>query len=189
MLRPIIKGRYVPEPTKHSLEERQETMNWDAIGALGELISAFAVLATLVYLSVQVRQAKNSIRDNARTARFQADMDLLLHMSGNNYFNSAAGKLWSSKASPDFRAFEYALTTKYKLSEEEAISFNTWCFAWLKFQEHCFLQPLSKEDRLMHDSQISGWFQLPALIEFWTEENKTFLDDRFISHVEGLLKR
>ena len=32
-------------------------MNWDAIGAIAELIGGAAVLATLVYLSMQVRQS------------------------------------------------------------------------------------------------------------------------------------
>ena len=31
-------------------------MNWDAIGAIGELVSAVVVLITLVYLAVQIRQ-------------------------------------------------------------------------------------------------------------------------------------
>ena len=32
-------------------------MNWDAIGAIGELIGAIAVFATLIYLAVQIRQS------------------------------------------------------------------------------------------------------------------------------------
>lgn len=31
-------------------------MNWDAVGALAELIGAVAVIATLIYLSIQIRQ-------------------------------------------------------------------------------------------------------------------------------------
>ena len=31
-------------------------MNWEAISALGELVGAFAVLITLIYLAVQIRQ-------------------------------------------------------------------------------------------------------------------------------------
>ena len=31
-------------------------MNWEAIGAIGEVIGAFAVVITLLYLSVQIRQ-------------------------------------------------------------------------------------------------------------------------------------
>jgi len=36
-------------------------MNWDAIGAIAELIGAIAVILTLIYLSVQVRQSASAI--------------------------------------------------------------------------------------------------------------------------------
>ena len=36
-------------------------MNWTALGAIGEVIAALAVLITLVYLAVQVRQAKAAL--------------------------------------------------------------------------------------------------------------------------------
>ena len=32
-------------------------MNWDAIAAVGELLGAFGVIATLMYLAVQIRQS------------------------------------------------------------------------------------------------------------------------------------
>lgn len=34
-------------------------MNWEAIGAIGEIIGAGAVVLTLAYLSIQIRQANN----------------------------------------------------------------------------------------------------------------------------------
>jgi hypothetical protein len=34
----------------------EQEMNWEAIGAIAELIGGFAVLVTLVYLSIQVKQ-------------------------------------------------------------------------------------------------------------------------------------
>jgi len=50
-------------------------MNWDAIGAVGEILGAISVLATLVYLAQQIRQSNKiatasseiSIRDNFST--------------------------------------------------------------------------------------------------------------------------
>lgn len=36
-------------------------MNWDAIGAIAELLGAIAVFATLVYLTVQVRQSAKAL--------------------------------------------------------------------------------------------------------------------------------
>lgn len=38
------------------------TINWDAIGALAELIGAGAVVATLVYLSTQLKQNTRAVR-------------------------------------------------------------------------------------------------------------------------------
>ena len=37
-------------------------MNWEAIGALGETVGAFAVLLTLVYLAMQIRQNTKSVQ-------------------------------------------------------------------------------------------------------------------------------
>jgi hypothetical protein len=31
-------------------------MNWDAIGAIGEIVGALAVLITLIYLAMQIKQ-------------------------------------------------------------------------------------------------------------------------------------
>jgi len=37
-------------------------MNWEALGALGEIVGALAVIVTLVYLSVQIRQNTKASR-------------------------------------------------------------------------------------------------------------------------------
>jgi hypothetical protein len=40
-------------------------MNWDAIGAIGEVIGALAVFLTLGYLAVQIRQNTKAVRASA----------------------------------------------------------------------------------------------------------------------------
>lgn len=37
-------------------------MNWDAIGAIGEILGAFAVVASLVYLALQIRTQNREAR-------------------------------------------------------------------------------------------------------------------------------
>ena len=37
-------------------------MNWDAVGAIGEIVGAIAVLATLAYLAIQIRQSTEAQR-------------------------------------------------------------------------------------------------------------------------------
>ncbi len=43
-------------------------MNWDAMGAVGELIGAFAVVATLIYLAVQVKHSRALLDDSRQIA-------------------------------------------------------------------------------------------------------------------------
>lgn len=51
-------------------------MNWDAIGALAEMIGAAAVFGSLIYLAVQIRHSSNHFRaqieDELQTRAFQA---------------------------------------------------------------------------------------------------------------------
>ena len=43
-------------------------MNWDALGAIGELVSAFAVVVTLGYLAIQLRQNRAAANRDANRA-------------------------------------------------------------------------------------------------------------------------
>ena len=40
-------------------------MNWEAIGAIGEIVGAIAVVVTLGYLALQIRQNTNALRGSA----------------------------------------------------------------------------------------------------------------------------
>ena len=46
-------------------------MNWEAIGAVGEVFGALGVIATLGYLAVQIRQNTKTVR----TSTYQAVLD------------------------------------------------------------------------------------------------------------------
>jgi hypothetical protein len=46
-------------------------MNWEAIGAVGEILGAIAVIGTLIYLAVQVRHSKKLLERNEKFAASQ----------------------------------------------------------------------------------------------------------------------
>ena len=52
-------------------------MNWEAIGAIGESIGAAAVVISLVYLAVQIRQSSAQTRLNTKAMHARAYQDLL----------------------------------------------------------------------------------------------------------------
>lgn len=52
-------------------------MNWDAIGAFGEILGAVAVVVTLIYLAAQIRHSGLE----ARAGTIQAALELEMHLS------------------------------------------------------------------------------------------------------------
>jgi len=51
-------------------------MNWEAIGAVGELVGSVAVVASLVYVAAQLRQHTAMMRTLASQERVQRDFDI-----------------------------------------------------------------------------------------------------------------
>ena len=52
-------------------------MNWEAIGAVSEIIGALAVVVTLAYLAVQIRQSNDLLRSESRQVLVSNDVTSL----------------------------------------------------------------------------------------------------------------
>jgi len=53
------------------------TVNWTAISTISELIGAIAVVVTLGYVAVQIRQNTNALLANSRQTLLDADLGLI----------------------------------------------------------------------------------------------------------------
>ncbi|MGR8948211.1 MAG: hypothetical protein ACU84Q_09210 [Gammaproteobacteria bacterium] len=65
-------------------------MNWDAIGAVGEIVGAIAVVISLVYVAVQIRQ-------NTAAVRVSTHQDLLANQTAAQHIaaaNPQVAELW-----------------------------------------------------------------------------------------------
>lgn len=60
-------------------------MNWDAIGAIAELLGSFAVFATLIYLAVQVRHSRDLLEENRKVALSEVYRDRVGFRIGHLY--------------------------------------------------------------------------------------------------------
>ena len=63
-------------------------MNWDAIGAIAELLGAVGVIASLVYLAGQVRSSGNQAKAAADQSRQAAVQSVVNKM--NDFYNQVA---------------------------------------------------------------------------------------------------
>jgi hypothetical protein len=66
-------------------------VSWDALGAVGEIIGAAAVVVSLLYLAGQVRYNSSQIRHAAA----QAVLDKLNGLIGQLAFSVGAGDVWT----------------------------------------------------------------------------------------------
>ena len=58
-------------------------MNWEAIGAVGEVLGAIGVIATLVYLAVQIRQNSTVLEQNNQMHKansYRANIDGVMNL-------------------------------------------------------------------------------------------------------------
>ena len=76
-------------------------MNWEAIGAVAELIGAVAVLVTLVFLTLQLRYANVLARSSASSVQSTRMMDRFLRVAESDGFAALLTKEWDSDGLSD----------------------------------------------------------------------------------------
>jgi len=66
-------------------------MNWDALGAVGEIVGAAGVIVSLLYLASQVRSNSRQLRHSSA----QAVLEKLNSLIGHLAFTPGAGDIWT----------------------------------------------------------------------------------------------
>ena len=138
-------------------------MNWNAIGAVGELIGALAVVVTLGYLGVQIRYARSEARRALSQGRGEALRSLLVEQQDEKLngltlqVNAALGA--------QRPAFLVALAERTGVSAEDASLLFWNQISWWNY----FLQIIPKIDELtpMERTQfevpIRGFYGSPGV--------------------------
>ena len=103
-------------------------MNWDAIGAAGEILGAAAVIGTLFYLAQQIRQNTQSMKSRVRESVTVSLTDPFLEQA------SSAIPLLYVKAASD----------PNELTDEEAAQFGFFVGTYIKRLEHAYHQYLEE---------------------------------------------
>jgi hypothetical protein len=152
-------------------------MNWEAVGAIGEIIGAIAVILTLLYLARQ-------IKDSARAARSAAVTDATTAMQA---FYLELGS--NSQAS---ESFLNGLRSYDSLSLPAQFQWLMLMHsAFLGFQRSFFLAQEGTLDSDLRDSigtAIVAVNHLDGMKAYW-RQRKAFFQPQFIDWVEDLLDR
>ncbi|MGE4629445.1 MAG: hypothetical protein AAEC86_03265 [Pseudohongiellaceae bacterium] len=136
-------------------------MNWEAIGAIGEIVGALAVVLTLGYLANQVRHAKEAAADTNRLERSKGVRDMMLASASNSDLreNLTKGLLLSDYYSE--------IASKLNMSSNEAASFD-WAMLywfWLHWGQYASTTKDSDVEELR--TVINGFYRNPGVRLCW----------------------
>ncbi len=149
------------------------------LGAVGELIGGLAVIVTLAYLAVQIRQNTSALRANA--AQGFAD-------SINGAVLLAAG------GGEPTRAWRLASEDPASLNDDERVCADFMCIAAFQAYDGALLQAklgsLDEDTRDMIYRRIRAWFELDYYRDWWTRNQWEFSEPlvRFVEDECGLRK-
>lgn len=149
-------------------------MNWSAIGALSDLVGALAVVVSLVYLAVQVRQNTRALR--AETAR-----EVVASIRAVNTTVASDPEL--------FRIFSTMTENPDQLSAEERGRATHLIFNHFRAIEDAFQQymkgNLDEDIWAGWDRTFYDYINSPGWRGYW-ERRRDLFSSAFVRYVDGL---
>jgi hypothetical protein len=150
-------------------------MNWEAIGAIGELLGSAVVFISLVYLAVQVRQNTRAIRSDTHQQWVT--------------MNSAQNLLFPQ--STEFATvFVKALNNPDQLTDVEQIQVHALVLNVMNTIEALYFQTMNGaiDNEFLESRQSSflGFFRIKLVQEWWEQNSSRELDARFIEYIDRI---
>ncbi len=163
-------------------------MNWDAIGALGEVLGSIAVFLTLGYLAVQVRFARNQVRHSISQNSAGGNRDLFLARATDPRLlnlNVRANAALGAEPTP----FEATLIARVGLTAEDASTLHWEQMAWWqqRLQIIPYLDQRSNEERAGFDVAVRRIYGSTPVSRLWYECNKATLRPDAVCYADNVL--
>ena len=148
-------------------------MNWEAIGAVGEVLGALGVIATLAYLAVQIRQNTRTVRSATHQAWVSSMTEVNMLLPQSREF---ARVCLTGSADPS------------KLDPEELLQFDMYIVQMFNGFEALYLQFLNGTvDATYWNTKLQnlrGLMLSPGVRNWWTRQRLGVYDPRFCEVVQ-----
>jgi len=159
-------------------------MNWDAVGAVGEILGALAVVLTLGYLARQVHFAREAAADANRLNRANGVIEMVLATATNTELLDSVTK--SHGLAPFHEAYAEQLgTTPAEAARSDW--FHVYYF-WLHWSQYASVT--SAKDIAELENLVAGFYQIPAVRYSWDHSPyaKPILEPEFVGFVDQILQ-
>ena len=159
-------------------------MNWDAIGAIGQAVSALA----LVFVLVQLRHARQETRRSVSQARADGFRELWMLRANSPQLRGLLGRTEAALGAQ--QPFIVELAAKAKITFDEASQVHSHQWAWWMFQSQVipFADELRPGERAQFDGGIRLRYENLPVGRLWFQTFKnTTLDPDAVRYVDNLL--
>ena len=157
-------------------------MNWEAIGATGEILGALAVVATLVYLATQVRYAKTAATDANRLARTTGVREMMIEFSKNDDLRRTWVKTEGLGDHYDSFAKHFDITP----DEAARLDFQNLYWCWLHWGQYSSSKDHNDIKEL--ENIVNTFYRTPSIQYTWNNTPMVkHMDPEFLSFVERVL--
>jgi hypothetical protein len=157
-------------------------MNWDALGAIGELIGAIGVILSLVYLGTQIRHSSKQMGEHSRALRIAAIDEVAASFSRFRdplIRDPVIAELWL-RGTKDFDALDEV--EKVRTSRLFQELFFAHQNVYSRFKEGASTEATWLDQK----AAIAGNLRFPG-IRAWWEEARSIYNDDFEDVVQELL--
>jgi hypothetical protein len=148
-------------------------LNWEEIGAFGETVGAVAVVISLLYLAVQIRQNSRIVRGTAAhgiTQTIQAELK------------------WSSDIA---QIIITAVERPCSLNKVEAFQLGEWTAAAMMARQNEFIQYEQNliDAKIWHGSLgiLNNMLSIPWMADWWSHYDKSVFTEDFITLVDSVI--
>lgn len=152
-------------------------MNWEAVGATASLLAAVGVIATLIYLSIQIRQNTKAVRSSSIQNLVQSFSTTAQAAVENEYIIPLL-----LKANAGAEA----------LTQEERARLHFWFIMTFRRFEGVYFQ----RDLGIVDAEVIDGFERSQMAilasksaQQWWANSKEIFNSGFVSYVEKLLEK
>ncbi len=148
-------------------------MDWEAAGAIGELISAAAVVATLIYFGLQLRQATTNVKASSHQSASQGRTALRMALCSDPRLANLVRR---------------GLDDPSALNEDESMQFNAFLVEEFRIiQSAFFLNKGGQADNEFwgHDRFVVATYKLTPAFDSWWRDAKGYFSEEFAAFVEA----
>jgi hypothetical protein len=134
-------------------------VNWDAVGAIGEIVGASAIFVTLIYLAYQIRQARTDASDETRRNRVSG----IREIQSWTVMNPEAMAAWTKASGPGWNSLMERVAGELDITKKEAELVVTLGAAWVWTHWAQYRSTQSEVDVEELKNIVSVWYSEPPM--------------------------